>query len=159
MSAWGGINLRLGVAAGLSLMLLPLLAPWPLLQAPVHAALVLGIAPGFHSRLAGILWASAAGWAVELSLRLVPQTGIWPLVDMTMALALSWTLEHWPPEGRLARWGRLGIAAILHMVLIHGLQRWLIGPHVWGWDGWVVVATVPLWGSWPVRWYRPFPRR
>ena len=152
-------NLRLGFASAVALVLVHLLAPWPLLQAPVHGALVLGFAPGFHSRLAGVLWASAGGWVLESGLRMMPQAGGMALANMTVALALSWSLEHWPPAGVRTLWVRLAAFAVLHVLLAHALVRMAAGPHVWGWGWLAVLATVPLWGTLAFRWHRPFPRR
>lgn len=159
MSAARDPNLRLGLACAVALSLVHFLAPWPLLQAPVHAALVLGFAPGFHSRLAGTLWACAGGWALEAGLRMMPQAGGLALANMTVALALSWSLEQWPPSGVRAIWGRLAAFAAAHALLAHGLLRLVAGPHTWGWDWLAVLATVPVWGSLAFRWHRPFQRR
>lgn len=152
-------NLRLAMLAAAALGLVHLLAPWPLLQAPVHAALVLGFAPGFHSRLAGVLWASAAGWVLEAGLRMMPQAGGTALANMTVALMLSWSLEHWPPAQARSLWVRQAAFAAGHLLLTHLIVRMVAGPHAWGWAWLAVLATVPLWGTLAFRAYRPFPRR
>lgn len=152
-------NLRLGLLAAAALGLTHLLAPWPLLQAPFHAALVLGFASGFHSRLVGVLWASAAGWVLEAGLRLMPQAGGAALANMAVALILSWSLEHWPPAQARSLWLRLAAFAIGHALLTHFIVRLVAGPHAWGWGWLATLVTVPLWGTLAFRAHRPFPRR
>ena len=61
-------------------------APWPSLQAVFHVALVLGLAPLQPVPLMAGLWAVAAGWVVEGTLRMVPHPGGAAWVDLTLTL-------------------------------------------------------------------------
>ena len=69
-------------AAALGLIFLS--APFPQIQLVLHAMLVLALAPRPGAPLAGALWALAAGWAMESSLRLLPHLGGTAWADLTV---------------------------------------------------------------------------
>lgn len=138
---------RLYLWSGLGLVLLYGLAPWPLLQTVVHAALVIGVAPAFGGSLATALLAAAAGWTVETSLHLYPRLGGTPLADMIVALTAHGMRYQWPPEHRGSYLLRLALLCLGHALLAHLLVRWAAGPHAWGWGWLLAFVTVPLWGS------------
>lgn len=130
--------------------LLFLSAPFPGLQPVLHAMLVLALAPRPGAPLGGALWALAAGWALEGSLRLYPHLGGTAWADMTLTLLAGWMAGRWPLEGLKGWLLRLGALSVVHALAIHGAVRLAAGPHPWGWDGLLAVLTVPVWGwiSW-----------
>lgn len=135
-------------AAALGLVLLT--APFPRLQPVAHAALVLALAPRPGAPLATALWAAAAGWALEGSLRLYPHLGGTAWADMTVALLAAWMAGRWPLEDLKGWLGRLAGLLLLHTLLVHGAVRLAAGPHPWG-LGWLWAALgLPLWAwaSW-----------
>ena len=131
-------------AAGLGLVVLS--APFPRLQIIVHALLVLALAPRAGAPMLGALWAIAAGWTMEGSLRLYPHLGGTAWADLSLALLAGWMAGRWPLEG-LAGWlYRLVGLSLLHALWVYGAVRLAAGPHPFGW-GWLwVLGTVPLWG-------------
>lgn len=141
----------LWLLAPLTLAAIYLVAPWPGPQALLHVALVLGLAPAFRSPLTAVLWACAAGWTFEAALHLYPRLGGTPLADMTLALLAWWLRAQWPPEGRTAFALRLGVLAVLHLLLVHLLVRLTAGAHAWGWSAAWTLVGVPLWAAlaWP----------
>jgi len=142
--------------AAISLGCIHLTAPWPGLQAVVHAMLVLALAPDFRSPLVAMLWAAAAGWVLEGSLRIYPHLGGTALANMTICLILRWTLAQWPPRERNPYWGRMAAMTVLHGLLIHGMVRLASGPHAWGYGTLWALASVPLWATLSFRIHRPF---
>ncbi|HNX93993.1 MAG TPA: hypothetical protein PKL14_02435 [Holophaga sp.] len=142
--------------AALALALIPLTASWPGLQWLFHAILVVALVPEFRSPLIAMLWAAAAGWAVEGVLRFYAHTGGTPLADMTLCLLVRWTLIHWPPQERHAFWGRMLVFAVLHFLLVHATVRLAAGPHAWGYGLFWTLPTIPLWGDLAFRIHRPF---
>ncbi|HLP31040.1 MAG TPA: hypothetical protein VK150_06735 [Geothrix sp.] len=135
-------------AAALGLVFLS--APFPRFQPIVHAVLVLALAPRAGEPLAPALWALAAGWTLEGSLRLYPHLGGTAWADLTLTLLAGWMAGRWPLESLKGWITRLSALAILHALLVHGAVRLAVGPHPWG-RGWLwVLVTVPLWGwaSW-----------
>lgn len=131
-------------------------APWPGPQSVLHVLLVLGLAPDFRSPLTGMLWAAAAGWVLEGSLRLYPHLGGTALANMTMLLIVRWTLMQWPPRARYLYWGRMAILAVFHYLLIYVLVRLAAGSHLWGWGVLWTLFSVPLWATLAFRLHRPF---
>ncbi len=130
-------------AGGLALVLLS--APFPLLQATLHAMLVLALAPRPGAPLSGALWALAAGWGMEGSLRLYPHLGGTPWADLTMVLLAGWMAGRWPPEGVKGWLVRLAPLCLLHLLLVHMAVRLAAGPHPWGWGGFWTLLSLPLW--------------
>lgn len=131
-------------AAALGLIVLS--APFPMLQAVLHAALVLALAPRTESPLFGTLWALAAGWALEGTLRLYPHLGGTAWADMTLTLLASWMAGRWPLEGLKGWWVRLASLSLLHALLVHGAVRLATTSHPWGWGWFWTLLSVPLWG-------------
>lgn len=139
-------NLLCGAALGLTL----LSAPFPRIQLVLHAMLVIALAPRPGAPLVGALWALAAGWSFESSLRLYPHLGGTAWADLSVTLLAGWMAGRWPLEGLKGWMVRLGALSVLHVLLVHGAVRLAAGPHPWGW-GWLgVLLSVPLWGwlSW-----------
>jgi len=147
---------RHALLATLSLALVQVAAPWPGLQAVAHALLVLGLAPDFRSPLVAMLWAAAAGWVLEGSLRVYPHLGGTALANMTLVLIIRWTLAQWPPRDRNPFWGRMAVFTLVHALLVHGLVRLAAGAHAW--DSGVLWALfcVPIWSTLVFRIHRPF---
>ena len=134
-------------------------APWPGVQSIFHAFLVLGLAPEFPSPVQGMLWAAAAGWVLEGTLRVYPRLGGTPLADMLVCLLANWLLIQWPPHSRNPYWGRCAVLTVLHVLLVNLVVGFAAGPHAWGW-GWAwALAAVPLWASVALRLYDPIHRR
>lgn len=134
-------------------------APWPAVQAVLNAFLVMGLAPEFRSPLVGAVWAAAAGWVLEGTMRAYPHLGGTALGNLTTALLASWALAQWPPSQRKAFWTRLFAFSVLHALLVHFAVRIACGPHSWGW-GWLwTLLTIPLWGTVAFRLHRPIHRR
>jgi hypothetical protein len=135
-------NLLCAVALGLIF----LSAPFPLVQAVFHAMLVLTMAPRSGAPFSSALWALAAGWALEASLRLYPHMGGTAWADMTLALLIVWMAGRWPPEGLKGWLTRLAALVVLHLLLVHGAVRLAAGPHSWGWGWFWTLLSLPLWG-------------
>lgn len=134
-------------AAAAALALIFLSAPWPNLQAVLHALLVVGLAAQARNSLLTVLLAAAAGWIVEGTLRMVPRMGGTALADMVVALAARFLLSR-APGGRIgAFWARYAALAAGHALLAH-FCVWLgNGGHVWGYGWLAALLSVPLWGT------------
>lgn len=153
--AMSGRGPRHLVLAVLSLAGIWACAPWPVLQGFFHAFLVVGLVPEFRSRLTGVLWAAAAGWVLEGTLRTYPVLGGTPLADMLVGLVGAGIIRRWPPEQPKLFWLRSAGLALLQAGLVHACVRIAAGPHAWG-LGWVgALAGVPLWASLAFRVHRP----
>jgi hypothetical protein len=148
-------SLRPLLVAVLSLGAIHQTASWPGLQAACQAFLVIGLAPEFKSPLVGALWAAAAGWVLEGSLRMYPHMGGTALANMIVCLLVHWTLVQWPPRERYAFWGRLGAFAVLHLLLVHGAVLVAAGAHAWGTGPIWTLLLVPLWGTLALKLYLP----
>jgi hypothetical protein len=143
---------RQNLLCAAALGLLFLCAPFPQLQLVVHALLVLALAPRPGAPLSGALWAVAAGWVLEGSLRLYPHQGGTAWADLTLALLAGWMAGRWPLEGLKGWLARLAGLGVLHALLLHGAVRLAAGPHPWGW-GWLwTLLSLPLWGWLAWRW-------
>ena len=141
--------------AGASLTGLVLLAPWPGLQAVLHAALVLGFALDPESALLTGVWAAAGGWAVEATLRIYPHYGGTGWADLSFALLAWWLLRAWPVDSLKAWLGRNAALAGLWILGTHLAVRLAAGPHLWG-AAWIwILASLPIWGWLGWRWQRP----
>ena len=133
-------------------------APWPGIQAVFHVLLALGLAPEFRSPLGGALWAAAAGWVMEGSLRMYPHMGGTALANMIVCLLMTWTLSHWPPLSLRHYWIRLGAFAVVHLLLVHGAVLLAAGSHGWGTGPAWTLLLLPLWGTLAFRLYLPHHR-
>ena len=131
-------------AAALGLIVLS--APFPQIQPVFHAMLVLALAPRSGMPLQGALWALAAGWTLEGSLRLVPHLGGTAWADLTLTLLAGWMAGRWPVEGLKGWLVRLASYTVLHALAVHGAVRLAAGPHPWGWGWFWTLLSVPLWG-------------
>jgi hypothetical protein len=135
-------------AAALGLIFLS--APFPQVQPIFHATLVLALAPRAGASLVAALWALAAGWTLEGSLRLYPHLGGTAWADLTLTLLTGWMAVRWPLESLKGWLVRLASLSLLHTLLVHGAVRMAAGPHPWGY-GWLwTLLSIPLWGwiSW-----------
>lgn len=130
-------------------------AAWPGVQAVFHAFLVVGLAPDFRSPLVAALWAAAAGWVLEGSLRMYPHMGGTALANMIVSLLAMWTLTQWPPRDLKPYWVRMAAFALLHLLLVHALVRFAAGSHVWGTGPIWTLVLVPLWGTLAFRLHVP----
>jgi len=137
---------RQNLLCGAGLGLIFLTAPFPRLQFVVHAVLVLALAPRPGAPLAAALWALAAGWALEGSLRLYPHLGGTAWADMTVTLVAGWMAGRWPLEDLKGWLARLFPLCLLHTLLVHGAVRLATNPHPWGWSWFWTLLTVPAWG-------------
>lgn len=133
-------------------------AAWPGVQAVFHTFLVLGLAPEFRSPLIGALWAAAAGWVLEGSLRMYPHLGGTALANMIVCLLAAWTLVQWPPRSSKPYWARMGAFAVLHILLIRGLVLFAAGAYTWGSGPIWTLLLVPLWASVAFKFYFPHHR-
>ncbi|HJU83541.1 MAG TPA: hypothetical protein VJ600_04975 [Holophagaceae bacterium] len=141
------------VLAGLLLLLL--LAPFPGPQAIVHAALVLGLAVDPASSLLTALYAAAAGWMVEGSLRMVPHLGGTAWADMSLALLAAALLRGWPVKTWKEWWPRLLLLHLLQILAVQLAVRMASGTAPWA-NSWLwSLLTLPLWGWLLWRWQRP----
>jgi hypothetical protein len=120
-------------------------APFPRVQLVLHAMLILALAPRPGSPLSAALWALAAGWAVEGTLRLYPHFGGTAWADLTLVLLIGWVGGRWVLETMAAWLVRLMAFAFLHGLLVHGAVRLAAGPFPWGWSWLWVPLTVPCW--------------
>jgi len=137
---------RQHLLCGISLGLVFLSAPFPRLQLILHAMLVLALAPRPGEPLPAALWALAAGWTLEGSLRLYPHLGGTAWADMSVTLLAGWLAGRWPLEGLKGWLVRLAALSLVLSLLLHGAVRLATVAHPWGWDWLLVLATVPLWG-------------
>lgn len=140
-------SIRRNLLCASALGLLILASPFPWMQSVLHVALVLALAPtSGRGPLPGALWALAAGWYLEGSLRLYPHLGGTPWADMSLTLLTGWAGGRWPVESLKGWLGRMTGLALLHTLAVHGAVRLAAGPHPWGWNWLLVLALVPLWG-------------
>ena len=138
-----------------ALLLMVLLAPFPGPQAIVHAALVLVLAVDPNSPLLTAVYAAAAGWTLEGSLRLYPHLGGTAWADLSVALIAAGLARGWPPKTWKDWWPRLLLLHILQILLVHIAVRMACGPAPWG-STWVwSLLSLPLWGGLLWRWLRP----
>jgi hypothetical protein len=138
--------LRQNLLCAAALGLLFLSAPFPQAQAVIHALLVLALAPRAGEPLAGALWALAAGWSLEGTLRLYPHLGGTAWADLTLVLLAGWMAGRWPVEALKGWLARLAGLCVLHALLVHGAVALAAGSHPWGWAWLWTLLTVPLWG-------------
>ena len=94
-------------------------APWPGPQAVLNTFLVLGLAPGFSSPLAGMAWAAAGGWVLEGTLRLYPHLGGTAFGNMLACLLAYALLLRWPPHTLKPYWGRQAALVVIHTLLVY----------------------------------------
>ena len=139
-------SLRQHLFCGVTLGLLALAAPFPVVQAILHALLVLALAPRPGAPLSGALWAVAAGWVLEGTLRLYPHLGGTAWANLTVVLLAGWMAGRWPLESLRGWLVRLAGLGVLHALLVHGAVRLAAGPHPWGWGWLAALLTLPLWG-------------
>ena len=128
-------------------------APWPSIQSVFHVALVLGYAPLESVPLVAGLWAVAAGWVAEVTLRMVPHPGGAAWVDLTLTLTVLFFNRFWPPDRRLIWWGRLAGFTLLHSLLLYLAMALASGSHPVG-RGWLwALLTSPFWAmlAWRVK--------
>ena len=151
-------SLRHVLVAILSLGAVHQTAAWPGVQAVFQAFLVLGLAPEFRSPFVGALWAGAAGWVLEGSLRMYPHMGGTALANMVVCLLVHWTLIQWPPLSSKAYWARLAAFAALHALLVHGLVLFAAGSHAWGTGPIWTLLLVPFWAAIAFKLYLPHHR-
>jgi hypothetical protein len=134
-------------------------APWPGPQAVLHSFLVLGLAPGFRSPLAAMLWAAAGGWVLEGTLRVYPHLGGTAFANMLVCLLALGLLLRWPPHERQPYWGRQAALVVVHTLTVHLAVRFTAGPHLWG-LGWLwSLLLVPVWATLALRLHPPIHRR
>jgi len=138
--------MRQNLLCAAALCLVVLSAPFPRVQPIFHALLVLALAPRPGAPLVGALWALAAGWSFEGSLRLYPHLGGTAWADMTLTLLAGWMAGRWALEGLKGWLTRLAAFTLLQALLVHGAVRLASGPHPWGWGWFWTLVTVPLWG-------------
>jgi hypothetical protein len=121
----------------------------------VHAALVLVIAVDPNSSLLTAIYAAAAGWTLEGSLRLYPHLGGTPWADLSLGLLAAGLARGWPPKSWKDWWPRLLLLHILQILLVHIAVHIACGPTPWG-SAWVwSLLSLPLWGALLWRWQRP----
>jgi hypothetical protein len=137
---------RQNLLCATALGLLFLAAPFPRVQLVVHALLVLALAPRPGAPLMGALWALAAGWTLEGSLRLYPHLGGTAWADLTLTLLAGWMAGRWPLEGLKGWLARLASLSLLHALLLHGAVRLATTPYPWGWGWFWILLSVPVWG-------------
>jgi hypothetical protein len=153
--------IRQNLLCAAALGLVSLSAPFPRVQIVIHALLVLALAPRPGAPLPGALWALAAGWALESSLRLFPHLGGTAWADLTMVLLTGWMAGRWPVESLKGWLIRLLPLGLLHALFVHGAVRLAAGPHPWG-SGWFwTLLSIPLWGwlAWRLLHAGPAPGR
>lgn len=147
--------LPLVLLSGASLGGVFLLAPWPGPQGIPHAFLVLGLAPLFRSPLVGALWAAAAGWALEGSLRIYPHLGGTAFANLNLCLMVHFLWILWPPHRRLVGLAQLAGLTLLHLLAVHLCVHVAAGAHHWG-TSWIwALAALPAWGMISLRLQRP----
>jgi hypothetical protein len=148
-------SIRHFLLAFLSLGAIHQTAAWPGIQSVCHVFLVLGLAPEFRSPFVGALWAAAAGWVLEGSLRMYPHMGGTALANMIVCLLVAWTLIQWPPLSVKPYWARLGAFAVLHLFLVHGAVLLAAGAHIWGSGPIWTLLLLPVWATVAFKLYRP----
>jgi hypothetical protein len=148
---------RQNLLCALGLGLVALTAPFPRLQGVVHVLLVVALVPRVGASLTAALWAIAAGWTVEGSLRFYSHLGGTAWADLSLVLLASWMAGRWPLEDLKGWFSRLLGLTILQACLVHFAVRLAAGPHPFGW-GWLwALVTLPLWGwlAWRMLYARP----
>ena len=138
--------LRQNLLCGAALGLVFLAAPFPQVQGVLHVMLVLALAPRSGRPLWGVLWALAAGWALEGS-QLLPHTGGTAWADLTVVLLAGWMAGRWPIESLKGWLTRLAAFSILLVLAVHSAVRLAAGPHPWGWGWFWTLLSLPLWGG------------
>jgi hypothetical protein len=134
-------------------------APWPGPQAVLHTFLVLGLAPGFESAVAGLAWAAAAGWVLEGSLRLYPHLGGTAFGNMLACMLAYGLALRWPPLALKPYWGRQAVLVIIHVLLVHAAVAFAAGFHAWG-TGWLwSLLLTPAWATVALRLHPPLHRK
>lgn len=147
MKPGGPPPIRHGLVCAVVLGSVFVCAPWPSVQGVLHALLVLGLAPQAGNLLTASLWAGAAGWVVEGTLRTYPVLGGTAWADLTVVAAAFLLRRLWPAERLGVAWGQLAALTLLQGLAIHAAVRWAAGPHPWG-GAWLwALAAVPLWGT------------
>ena len=155
----GSPKVRRFIWALLALGAIHYTAPWPGLQGACNAFLVLGLAPGFDSLLAGLCWAAGGGWILEGTLRLYPHLGGTALGNMVACTLAYGLLLRWPPSSLKPFWGRQAALVLIHGLMVHLAVRFAAGPHAWG-TGWLwALALVPFWATLALRLHPPIHRR
>lgn len=136
-----------------------LAAPWPGPQAVLNTFLVLGLAPGFASPLAGLAWAAAGGWVLEGALRLYPHLGGTAFGNM-LACLLAYALAlRWPPHTLKPYWARQAALTLIHTLLVHVSVTFAAGFHAWG-TGWLwSLLLTPVWATVALRLHPPLHRK
>jgi hypothetical protein len=142
----GPTLLRQNLLCASALGLLFLSAPFPQAQTVLHVLLVLGLAPRSEAPLVGALWALAAGWTVEGTLRLLPHLGGTAWADLTLVLLAGWMAGRWPLEGLKGWLLRLSGLCLLHFLVVHAAVALAAGSHPWGWSWLWTLLSLPLWG-------------
>jgi hypothetical protein len=138
--------LRQNLLCAAALALVFLSAPFPQVQLVLHGMLVLALAPRPGAPMASALWALAAGWALEISLRLYPHLGGTPWADMTLALLAGWMAGRWPLEGLKGWLVRLAGLSVLQVLVVHAAVALAAGSQPWGWGWFWILLSLPLWG-------------
>jgi len=134
-------------------------APWPGPQAVLNAFLVLGLAPGFTSPLAGMAWAAAGGWVLEGTLRLYPHLGGTAFANMLACLLAFSLLLRWPPHSLKPYWGRQAALVLIHTLLVQASVSFAAGLHAWG-TGWLwSLVLIPAWATLALRLHPPLHRK
>jgi hypothetical protein len=146
-------------AAALGLLFLS--APFPRFQPVVHVVLVLALAPRAGSPLSGALWAIAAGWVLEGSLRLYPHLGGTAWANLSVTVLAGWMAGHWPLETLKGWMARLAGLLLLHTLLVHLAVRLASGPHAWGFGWFWAGLSLPLWAwaAWRLLYSGPATRK
>lgn len=139
--------------AGLGVVLLWTTARWPVPQAMLHSLLVVALLPLMKDALATGVWALAAGWVMDLALRLQPHPGGTAWADLTMVLFLRAAVRLWPPPDRSGYVLRLLGGLLIHGLLVQSALSLANGPHAWG-AAWLWgAASGLLWGGWTWKQY------
>ena len=134
-------------------------APWPGPQAALNSFLVLGLAPGFSSPLAGMCWAAAGGWVLEGTLRLYPHLGGTAFGNMLACLLAFSLLLRWPPHTLKPYWGRQAVLVLVHTLLVQLSVTFAAGSHSWG-TGWLwSLLLIPAWATVALRLHPPIHRK
>jgi hypothetical protein len=147
------------VLALLCLAAIQFTAPWPGPQAVLHTFLVLGLAPGFQSPLAGAVLAASGGWVLEGTLRLYPHLGGTPLADLLICLLAYALALRWPPLTLKPYWGRQAVLTVVHFLLVNACVAFAAGFHPWG-TGWLwSLLLTPAWATVALRLHPPLHRK
>jgi hypothetical protein len=152
---------RQNLVCAVGLGLVALSAPFPRLQLVAHLFLVVALAPRAGAPMMGALWAIAAGWTLEGSLRLYAHFGGTPWADLSLVLLASWMAGRWPLEGLKSWFYRLTALSLLHTFLVFLAVRLATGPYPFSWSWLWAMATLPAWGwiAWRLLYARAVPGR